>query len=346
MRFMAEDIQIWEIAENQLNVITKAKLDLEKRLEDWIEQDISILSNDLLVIGRQVNTDFRGIIDLLCLDYNGDVIIVELKRDKTPREITAQVLDYASWVADLSNDKITELSNAYFKELGPLEERFKIKFGNQLPEILNEHHSIIIVASEIDSSSERIIRYLSDNYGVGINAATFQYFKNKDGYELLARVFLIDPSEVEHKTRTKTTSKRKPTLTYDELQTAAEENGVGDLYKKFVKDINGIFDGSNTTRSSIAFVGTMNGSRNTIFSLLPKESNSDDGLKFQIYINRLSEYIGANVEDLKDLLPEKKEIWAYCGYTSPDWSGYTGYFSDSKEVDKFLTELRKYKNKE
>ena len=114
---MAEDVRIWEILEeDRLEEMKKTRLDLEARLEKWLEQDISILSSDLLVIGRQVDTDFGGFIDLLCLDYNGDVVIVELKRDKTPREVTAQALDYASWVVALSNDKITEIAKGGDRE--------------------------------------------------------------------------------------------------------------------------------------------------------------------------------------------------------------------------------------
>ncbi len=94
---MPQDVKIWEIqGGNVLKEIKKSKLEVEERIENWLEKDISIISSDLLVIGRQVETDFGGVIDLLCLDYNGDVVIVELKRDKTPREVTAQVLDYAS----------------------------------------------------------------------------------------------------------------------------------------------------------------------------------------------------------------------------------------------------------
>jgi RecB family endonuclease NucS len=68
----------------------RARLDLESRLESWLGRDICVLDRALLVIGRQVETDFGGIIDLLCLDHAGDIVVVELKRDKTPREITAQ----------------------------------------------------------------------------------------------------------------------------------------------------------------------------------------------------------------------------------------------------------------
>jgi RecB family endonuclease NucS len=55
------------------------------RIQSWLEKDISLISSDLLIIGREVETAYGGFIDLLCLDRNGDVVIVELKRDKTPR---------------------------------------------------------------------------------------------------------------------------------------------------------------------------------------------------------------------------------------------------------------------
>lgn len=97
---MPEDVRIWKILDgDNLKEIKKAKLNLETRIESWLREDISILSDTLLVIGGQIKTDFGGVIDLLCLDQNGDVVIGELKRDKTPREITARVLDYASWVS-------------------------------------------------------------------------------------------------------------------------------------------------------------------------------------------------------------------------------------------------------
>ena len=76
----------------------------------------SVLDPNLLVIGREVETDFGGFIDILCIDAAGDLVIVELKRDKTPREVTAQALDYASWVANLSNERVTSIANDHLDE--------------------------------------------------------------------------------------------------------------------------------------------------------------------------------------------------------------------------------------
>jgi len=76
---------MWEVKDKKLEEVPKDKLSLEEYLEDWLEHDISIISDDLLVIGRQVKTAFEKFIDLLCIKRNGDLVIVELKRDKAPR---------------------------------------------------------------------------------------------------------------------------------------------------------------------------------------------------------------------------------------------------------------------
>jgi len=62
---MPDDVRLWEIADgDQLKAIQRDKLDLEERLEKWLEHDISILAGNLLVIGRQVQTGFGGTLDL------------------------------------------------------------------------------------------------------------------------------------------------------------------------------------------------------------------------------------------------------------------------------------------
>ena len=344
---MPQDIKLWEIIKNdKLKEINKTKLSLEERLEEWFEKDISIISNDLLVIGRQIQTDFGGIIDILCLDINGDVVIIELKRDKTPREITAQLLDYASWVKELSHEKITEIADDYLSEKGSLDKAFKEKFNTEIPEILNESHRMFIVASELDNSSERIIDYLSNSYGVGINAITFQYFKEK-GKEFLSRVFLIEPTEAEYRTKTKSPSKRKPPLTYEELEEMAKEKGVGDLYQIVLQGLSKCFDQVVTTRSSVVFIGLMgkDKSRSTIFSILPNESSSEKGLKYKLYkdsIERFAKYFGINEKRALSFFPNYQNL--VFSDAEGDWGKKgRGYFKDENQFRKFLENLKKIK---
>ncbi|HEX3555362.1 MAG TPA: endonuclease NucS domain-containing protein [Thermoanaerobaculia bacterium] len=335
---MPEEVRLWRIqGGDTLREIDRSALDLEARLEVWLERDISVLSPGLLVIGRQVETDFGGFIDLLCLDHEGDVVVVELKRGKTPREITAQILDYGSWVKDLSNERITAIGETYLGQ-GKLEEAFKRRFRADLPETLNENHRLLIVASRIDASSERIIKYLSDSYGVNINAATFQYFKEQNESELLARIFLIEPAQVDLQARTKGASKRRPNLTYEELEAIAAEKGVQELYRHAVANFERYFQ-KHTTRSSVGFTGVFNGSRKTVVSLIPQQSNASDGLRFQIYSLRLRTLLNLSEDAALAMLPQRREPWTYYETGGPDYEGFQGFFANRAEIDRFMDGL-------
>jgi len=335
---MAKEIHLWRVGpEGSLNEIQRASLDLEARLQDWLAQDISILDPGLLVIGREVETDFGGFIDLLCMDSVGDLVVIELKRDKTPREITAQALDYGSWIADLSNERVTTTAETYLGEKG-FEQAFSDRFHTDIPETLNGEHRLLIVGAQIDPSSERIITYLSDRHGVSINAATFQYFKEPDGTEFVGRVFLIDPSEVELSTRTKGTSKRRHNLTYDELAKLADEFGVQSLYQHAVATFErGLW--KHTTRSSIAFTGDFDGSRKAVVSLLPGDSSVGEGLKYQIYKNRFGSLTGLAEGDVEALMPLSHDYWIYGANSGSDWEGFQGFIKSQEEIDRLGSAL-------
>jgi len=73
-----------------------------------------------------------------------------------------------------------------------------------------------------------------------------------------------------------------------------------------------------------------------IFNLIPIESSQEQGLKFQVYINRLSTFLNINKDELIQLLPSNKKEWQYVQGYSEDWSGYEGYFKDGKEVQRFI----------
>ena len=106
---MPLELGIWRI-DNGLEKLSVKSLDQEERLEEFLDKDISIASPNWMVIGRQVYTDYGKYIDLLAIDKDGNLIVLELKKNKTPREVVAQLLDYASWVKDLSDDEIASMN--------------------------------------------------------------------------------------------------------------------------------------------------------------------------------------------------------------------------------------------
>jgi hypothetical protein len=193
---MPIEVGIWRLGAKPERV-HMSSLDSELRLEDALVADLSILSAQLMLIGRQIPTAYGKFIDILAMDSSGDLSIIELKRSLTDRQIVGQLLDYASWVQALSHEEIASIYSD--KNAGKkLEEGFAESFGTNLPEEINKNHQLMVVASELDASTERIINYLSDNYGVPINAVFFRFFR-ENGQDYLTRTWLLDPEQVEQK---------------------------------------------------------------------------------------------------------------------------------------------------
>ncbi len=197
---MAFTTAVWEVTRSKLAPLSRKKLDTEKRLEDWLAQDLGLLGRELLLIGRQIPTH-AGRIDLLALDENGVVVVIELKKDKTPREVVAQVLDYGSWVSKRDFDEINRLILA--RQAKSLSQAFREAFDTELPEDACTDHELVIVASELDDASERIVNYLADVHELGINVVFFNVFE-LDGKEIVTRSWLADPEEVEERREQKT----------------------------------------------------------------------------------------------------------------------------------------------
>ncbi len=185
---------IWKVGEQPEPLVITTLVN-EQQLEEMIVRAPRILSSEWMLIGRQEQTGFGGRIDLLAIAPDASLVLIELKRDRTPREIVAQALDYASWVEQLTVEKIAQIYQRFSKGSN-LDEAFKQHFGAELDEeTLNQSHQIILVASELDNSTERIINYLNAR-DIAINAIFFQVFQHGDE-KLLSRAWLIDPGETQ-----------------------------------------------------------------------------------------------------------------------------------------------------
>jgi len=196
---MSTEIKVWQITNNKITPAEDNSLaaeHLEKELEEWIVQAPDILGEDLLIIGRQRDIPEVGCLDLLAINSSGELTVAELKRDLAPREAVAQALDYAFWLDSTSEGEILEIAQDYLK--GPLEDEFTKHFSiSAMPPIAPQNHRILLVASRLDASAERIINYLAQRYSVNINAVFFRYTKLTNGAEILARSVLVAESVIE-----------------------------------------------------------------------------------------------------------------------------------------------------
>lgn len=188
--------RLFQISHNGLVESQRKPLDLEARIQDWVQNDLTLIGVDGIILGREVRTAQGKRIDLLAMDEEGNLVIVELKRDRSAWDIVSQVLDYASWVCKLTTNEIYEIVQQYRGQ--SLAEIFRDKFGKPPPETLNATHQMIVVASEVDEQSKRIIEYLSEEHDVGINASFFNIF-GAEGREWLTTDSLLNQEQVKER---------------------------------------------------------------------------------------------------------------------------------------------------
>ena len=261
----------------------------------------------------------------------------------TPREVTAQALDYASWVEGLSSKDIMDKADEYFKNSDSLALEFQKRFEQELPSELNLGHRTLVVAEEIDSVTERIVRYLSDR-GVSIYAVTVQHFKDKDGREMLAQVYLIEPEVAEVKSRSASRRTTRNTLT--ELQTIADENDIGEMFRRMREGTRDMLLARPYSRRIWYAVRLDDGSQRTLLIVRSDPDEENGGLGFLAHVTRFQTHLNVSLEELKGWLPENTREADVTGWSgsSPDERqnalGLTGSFQNLAEIDRFLNGLR------
>jgi hypothetical protein len=196
---MASEIKSWQIIDGKLVPLESSLVNDGKRekgdLEQWIKSNPQILGEDIVVIGEQVQTS-SGPLDFLGIDNSGNAVIVELKRDKLPREALAQAIDYASDISSWEIDRLRVICKSYtgqnLEDL--LQEHFEsIEFDDLT---LNQSQRLLLIGTGVEESLGRMIEWLSDNYSLGINAIVLNYAKTRQGDAILSRMVII-PEEIE-----------------------------------------------------------------------------------------------------------------------------------------------------
>jgi hypothetical protein len=105
---------------NRLEEKTFSELGLKERehLQEWIAKDPSCLGEELLIIQKEFDgfQETRERLDLLALDKQGNLVVIENKLDDSGRDVTWQVLKYASYCSSLSKEDIRNIYQQYLRD--------------------------------------------------------------------------------------------------------------------------------------------------------------------------------------------------------------------------------------
>ena len=179
-------IESGPIDDAELVLASPAGLELEKHLEAWLENSPwALVCEPLLIIGRQTSasSDSATVFpDLLALDKDGNLVVIELKKSKAPREVTAQILEYAAWASDLTHDEVISIAGNYLRSppdlaLGAVTDAFMETFeADRLPP-LNARLRLFIAAEAIPQSVARVCRFLRTEHDLDISCIAFTVYK-------------------------------------------------------------------------------------------------------------------------------------------------------------------------
>jgi hypothetical protein len=163
---------------------------LEKTLEDWLEANPHMLleGEQLAIIARQPRTGYDKQLDLLAVDKTGALVVIELKRGETPRDVVAQSLEYAAWADSLNQKDLDGLATAYANakqiEASGVADLYDDEFGDDADVddsgarlsdriTFNNRQRIVIVAEQFTGEVEQTLRYLRTKYGVDVYGIKF-----------------------------------------------------------------------------------------------------------------------------------------------------------------------------
>lgn len=173
----------------KIESITFAELGMkESDIEEILRQNVDMLCDDeesMLIVGQQVKNEMNGRSDLTAIDNNGDLVLIEIKRDKADilgrkEAFEFQAIRYAASCATIKSDD--ELIQDVF---APYVEKHKDEFQSEvgltttelskriLTDFLdangitsgafNTKQRIILVASDFDEQTLSAVAWLNSN---------------------------------------------------------------------------------------------------------------------------------------------------------------------------------------
>lgn len=91
-----------------------------KNLQKYISNSIDVIDTNLLVIATEFSDweDSRRSVDILCIDKEGNLVVIELKRTRDGSHMELQALRYSAMVANMKFEKAVKTYESYLNKIG------------------------------------------------------------------------------------------------------------------------------------------------------------------------------------------------------------------------------------
>lgn len=173
-------LKVWSIGERDGGEPTnptrasRSHIGLEKNLEDWIVEDVTMIGDGLTLVGRQVTID-DGRLDLLAIDSLDRWVVIEVKPDMLESSALNQALYYASSLALLDAERLLEKLKQ-----NPASSALAQASSRRIDSLLEDEEAereiaVMLVGVGIHSGLARMTEFL-DRFQIPIDIVSFEVF--------------------------------------------------------------------------------------------------------------------------------------------------------------------------
>ena len=159
---------------------------LENDIEEILRNSIDMICDDeesMLIVGKQVKNEKRGRSDLTAVDNNGNIVLIEIKRDRRDIENRSEAFEFQAIRYAASYATIESTDDLVKKVYAPYIEKYRQEFElgmltsyelgirklneflvvNEAEKSFNDKQRIILVASEFDEQTLSAVAWLNSN---------------------------------------------------------------------------------------------------------------------------------------------------------------------------------------
>ena len=186
---------------------------LENDIEELIRNNIEMICDEeesMLIVGKQVRNERNGRSDLTAVDNNGNIVLIEIKRDMRDIVSRKEAFEFQAIRYAASYATINDTDDLVKKVYSPYIEKNKSEFDigeltsyelgirklnefletNNADKSFNEKQRIILVASEFDEQTLSAVAWLNNN---GVDISCYQLVPYKVNENILFSVEKLLP---------------------------------------------------------------------------------------------------------------------------------------------------------
>ncbi|WP_099363675.1 hypothetical protein [Fredinandcohnia onubensis] len=157
----------------------------EHHVEELIKNNTNLIAEDesMLIVGQQVRNSSNGICDLVGLNQNGDLVLIEIKRDRKDIENRREAFEFQAIRYAAGFATIKDIDDLLSKIYAPFLEKSRENNSSSLTitehanrnivsffedndialEDFNQRQQIILVASDFDEQTKSAVAWLNKN---------------------------------------------------------------------------------------------------------------------------------------------------------------------------------------